>query len=75
MAKKTWSELSDAQKTAILVVGSIELALTATAYVDLARRPAAQVRGRKGLWALGILVQPVGPIAYLAWGARGGAGA
>lgn len=70
MPKKTWSELSDAQKTAILVVGSVELALTATALVDLARRPAEQVRGRKALWALGVLVQPVGPIAYLAWGAR-----
>ena len=43
MPKKTWSELSDAQKTAILVVGSVELALTATALVDLARRPAAQI--------------------------------
>ena len=70
MPKKSWSELSDAQKTAILVVGSVELALTATALVDLARRPAEQVRGRKALWALGVFVQPVGPIAYLAWGAR-----
>lgn len=70
MAKKSWSELSDAQKTAILVVASTELALTATALVDLARRPAAQVRGRKGLWVLGILVQPIGPVVYLAWGAH-----
>ncbi len=70
MSKKTWSELSDAQKTAILVVGSVELALTATALVDLARRPAEQVHGRKALWLLGILVQPVGPVVYLAWGAH-----
>lgn len=70
MGKKSWSELSDAQKTTILVVGSIELSLTATALVDLVRRPAEQVRGRKGPWALGILVQPVGPIAYLVWGAH-----
>ena len=70
MAKKSWSELSDAQKTTILVVGSVELSLTATALVDLARRPAAQVRGPKPWWALGMLVQPVGPIAYLVWGAR-----
>jgi hypothetical protein len=70
MGKEPWSELSDAQKTAILVVGSIELALTATALLDLARRPAEQVRGRKALWVLGILVQPVGPVAYLAWGAH-----
>jgi hypothetical protein len=67
---KSWSELTDAQKTAILVLASIELSLTATAYVDLVRRPAELVRGRKGAWALGILVQPVGPILYLTWGAR-----
>ncbi len=70
MTRRSWSELSDRQKTAILVLVSVELSLTATALVDLVRRPAEQVRGRKGVWAMGLLVQPVGPIAYLAWGAR-----
>ena len=40
------------------------------ALVDLVRRPAEQVRGRKAIWAVGLLVQPFGPIAYLGWGAR-----
>jgi hypothetical protein len=70
--KKKWSELSSRQQTAILVLGSIEVALTATALADLMRRPSDQVRGDKRLWALGVFVQPFGPIAYLAWGARGG---
>ncbi len=61
------------QRAAVLIVGSVELAVTITALVDLARRPADQIRGDKRLWALGALVQPVGPIAYLAWGARGSA--
>ena len=52
----------------MLTVASVELALTATALVDLAMRPAAEVRGRKAVWALAVFVQPVGPIAYLAWG-------
>ncbi len=68
MAKESWKDLSGAQRAAILTVASVELALTATALVDLARRPAAQVRGRKGLWALGVFIQPVGPVLYLAWG-------
>ena len=51
---------------------SIELALTATALVDLVRRPAAEVRGPKGLWALGVFVQPVGPIGYLTCGRHRG---
>jgi hypothetical protein len=65
MRHKRWSELSSAQQTAVLTLASIEMALTATAAVDLVRRPADQVHGRKGVWALALLVQPVGPIAYL----------
>jgi hypothetical protein len=56
----------------VLVLVSVELALTATALVDLAKRPAAQVRGPKPLWALGCFVQPVGPVAYLTLGRRRG---
>lgn len=70
MRNKKWDELSDGQKAAVLVAASVELALTATALVDLARRPRAQVRGPKPLWALGCFVQPVGPIAYLTCGRR-----
>lgn len=71
-SSKRWSELSGTQQAAILVAASIELALTATALVDLVRRPAAEVRGPKGLWALGVFVQPVGPIAYLTYGRHPG---
>ena len=70
MDKKKWDDLSDGQKTAILVAASVELALTATALVDLARRPRDLVRGPKSLWFLGCFVQPIGPIAYLTIGAR-----
>lgn len=68
MGTKKWADLTGPQKTAVLTVASVELALTATALVDLARRPAAEVRGRKVVWALAVFLQPVGPIAYLAWG-------
>ena len=68
--KRRWEDFTPAQKTAILVVASVELALTATALVDLDRRPRDEVRGPKVLWALGCVVQPVGPIAYLLLGHR-----
>jgi hypothetical protein len=68
--KKRWDDFTPAQKTAILVAASVELALTATALVDLARRPREQVRGPKPLWVLGCVVQPVGPVAYLLLGRR-----
>lgn len=67
---RRWSEMTPAQQTALLVMSSVEFVLTATAFVDLVRRPQSQVRGRKFWWAFGILVQPVGPIVYLTTGVR-----
>lgn len=65
MTNKKWSELSGTQKGLLLTLVSVELSLTATAMVDLVRRPPDQVHGRKGLWAMALFVQPVGPIVYL----------
>ncbi|GAA2319340.1 hypothetical protein GCM10010149_84980 [Nonomuraea roseoviolacea subsp. roseoviolacea] len=65
-----WDELSKRRQAVLLTLASVELALTATAVADLAFRPRDDVRGRKGLWWAGILVQPFGPIAYLLWGRR-----
>jgi hypothetical protein len=69
-SKKRWSDLTSTQQGLIIASAVVELALTATALVDLARRPADQVRGPKPLWVLGCLVQPVGPLGYLALGRR-----
>ncbi len=63
-----WRDLSRNQRAAIIVGSAVEIVLTTAALVDLARRPRAQVRGSTRLWALGCFVQPVGSIAYLAWG-------
>ena len=62
--------MSTTQRAAIVAGAAVEVVLTTVALVDLARRPAAQVRGRKALWALGCFVQPVGPVAYLTVGRR-----
>jgi hypothetical protein len=62
--------MSPGQRVALSALVAVEVALTTTALVDLAHRPADLVRGPKGLWALGCFVQPVGPIAYLTLGRR-----
>ena len=67
-----WRDLTLTQQGLILASGAVELALTVAALFDLARRPADQVRGPKPLWVLGCIVQPVGPLAYLALGRRPG---
>ena len=70
--KKRWSDFTPGQQRAMVIAAAVELVLTTRALTDLVRRPSAQVRGPKVLWALGCFVQPVGPIAYLALGRRGG---
>ena len=69
-SKKRWGDLTPTQQGLILGLASVELAFTATALVDVARRPASQIRGPKPLWLLGCFVQPVGPLAYLVLGHR-----
>jgi hypothetical protein len=68
--KKSWNDLTPAQRRMVVVGGAVELVLTSWAASDLRRRPADQVRGPKAAWAMAFAVQPLGPIAYLALGRR-----
>ena len=70
MRAQRWGELSDRQQMALLVMASVQLSLSATAWADLLTRPAALVNGRKGVWAAVIGVSFLGPIAYFARGRR-----
>jgi hypothetical protein len=54
----------------VVAGGVVEVVVTAWCVRDLVRRPAAGVRGPKRLWALGFVVQPFGPVAYLLGGRR-----
>jgi hypothetical protein len=67
---RQWSELSPRARAAIVVGAALEVALTAYCVRDLVRRPSAGVRGPKPLWVVGFVVQPFGPLAYLAAGRR-----
>ena len=68
--KKKWSELTPTQQRLIIAGGAVEVVLTTAALVSLARRPSAAVRGPKAVWLAALVVQPVGPLAYLAFGRR-----
>ena len=69
-AQRKSSDFGSGQKVAIIAVGTVEVALTTVAAVDLVRRDPATVRGSKWLWAPALVVQPFGPIAYLALGRK-----
>lgn len=71
--KKRWSDLDEGTRRFIVIGGTVEGLLKITALTDLARRPAAQVRGRKWVWAVVlVLVNSVGgaPLAYFLFGRR-----
>lgn len=73
MARKTrkrWQDFSKGQQALMLVLASVQLSLAATAWVDLARRPAKDVKGSKGVWAAVIALDFVGPILYFLRGRR-----
>ena len=70
MTGRSWSDLTPKQQTAVLVLGSVQLSLAATAWADLAKRPPEQVNGSKARWAAIIAINLVGPIAYFRWGRR-----
>ena len=73
VAKKTWNELSPRSRRLIVIGGAFEAVLKIVALLDLARRPADQVRGSKVLWgAVVVFANAVGaaPIAYFAYGRR-----
>jgi hypothetical protein len=70
MATRRWSDLSSGQRTTLLLVGSIQVALGVAAWTDLAKRPASRVNGPKSRWAAVIAVNFVGPISYFRWGRK-----
>jgi len=68
--KRSWSDFTPAQRARMLVAASVQLALATAAWVDLAKRPAAQVNGPKPLWGVLIAVNFIGPLAYFLFGRR-----
>lgn len=68
--RRTWSDLTPGRRATVLALGVVQLSLAATAWADLAVRPAEQVAGRKGVWAAVIGVNVLGPVLYLRRGIR-----
>ena len=68
--KKRWSDLSPAQRRAIVAAGVVQNSLLVAALVDIRRRPQKKVRGDKRLWAAASFVSWIGPIAYFTYGRK-----
>ena len=71
MSHKThWKDLSGKRKTGMVIVGLAQVALTAAAYRDLAKRPADEIEGTKLAWGIALLVNWIGPLTYFAKGRK-----
>ena len=71
--RRRWSDLSERQRRLLLAGAVMEGILKLGALNDLRRRPAAEVRGRKWVWATVVtLANSAGvvPLAYFLFGRR-----
>jgi len=68
---RRWNDLTETQRRTLLTMGVVQVVMAGAAWTDLALRPREFVRGRKLWWALAILVNFAGPLAYFRWGRRG----
>ena len=70
---RKWHALTPVQRKLVLVGAAIDTAAKAAALIDLARRPAGEVRGPKWAWAMALpMVNSAGllPAAYFRLGRR-----
>lgn len=71
MQIKKFTDLSTAQKTALVTAGVAQVGLFAAAWADLGMRRPEAVNGSKAAWRAGLFVNFAGPLAYLARGRKG----
>lgn len=65
-----FTDLPVLARTGIVLGVAAEVTAKIAAWVDLYRRPAAQVRGPKWVWAAAQLINGFGPAAYWSFGRK-----
>ena len=73
MPARRWSDLSERTRRLLIAAAVADGALRVAALIDIKRRPASQIRGRKRVWATVVAVinsAGVVPIAYFLFGRR-----
>ncbi len=72
-ARRRWSNLSKRTRMLLISAAVADGALRVAALIDIQRRPANQIRGRKWMWAAAVaLVSSAGvvPVSYFVIGQR-----
>jgi hypothetical protein len=68
--RKRWQELSLPAKISVVVMIFVQISLLVAALMDIARRPAQQIRGPKWAWGMASFINYFGPISYFLFGRR-----
>ena len=66
-----WKSLDPRVRKALMVIGTVDATLRVVALTDLARRPAADVRGSKWKWAIVLTLANSAGIVPLTYFVRG----
>ena len=72
-ARRRWSDLSKRTRRLLVAAAVADGALRVAALIDIQRRPASQIRGRKWIWTAAVgLISSAGvvPISYFVFGQR-----
>lgn len=72
-AERKWSDLSQRTRRLLITAAVADATLRVVTLVDIKRRPASQIRGRKWIWATAVtFVSSSGmvPISYFVFGRR-----
>ncbi len=72
-ARRRWSDLSKRTRVVLITAAAADGAFRIAALIDIKRRPADQIRGRKWMWAAATaLINSAGvvPISYFVFGRR-----
>lgn len=73
MASKKWSDLGARNRRLLMAAAAAEVLLRIVTLIDIKRRPASQIRGRKWIWASVVAVvgsAGILPISYFLFGRR-----
>ncbi|MCA4133931.1 hypothetical protein [Arthrobacter sp. M4] len=68
--KKTWKDMTQGQRIATIVIGSIQIALFAAAQRSISKTPASRIRGSKAMWRAASFINTLGPLSYFVFGRR-----
>jgi len=69
-----FSEFSAPQRVGIVLLGAVQVTLLIASQIDIQRRPAEQIKGRKIVWRLVCIINIIGPLSYFRWGRTSGEG-